>query len=88
VARATNLAAVKEPLWRGVLCWGAVLSFFALPITAFVVVIASVISGGGLSTQEVDNIKAFSGYQATLGALVFGLAGLNTWDRRNGAKDR
>jgi hypothetical protein len=80
------LAAVwmNDPLWRKILCWGAVISFFLLPLVAFVVVVSSVLVGAGLSDQEVQNFKAFSGYQATLGALVFGLAGLNTWQQRNG----
>ena len=73
-----------EPLWRKILCWGAVVCFFLLPLIAFVVVLSSVVAGGGLTDHEVANFKAFSGYQTTLGALVFGLAGLNTWDKMNG----
>jgi hypothetical protein len=79
---------VNEPLWRKVLCWMAVTSFFLLPLCAFVVVVSSVVAGEGLSPREVDNFKAFSSYQATLGGLVLGLAGLNTWDKKiaNGPK--
>jgi hypothetical protein len=80
---------MSEPLWRKILCWGAMTSFFLLPFVAFIVVVYSVTLGAGLTDTEVQNFKAFSSYQTTLAALVFGLAGLNSWDKKiaNGQTD-
>jgi hypothetical protein len=79
---------MKEPLWRSFLCWGVVISFFLLPTTAFVVVIFGVCREptGMLTAEEINSLRAFTGYESTLAALLFGLAGLNTWDRHNGQK--
>jgi hypothetical protein len=79
---------MKEPLWREVLCWGAVICFFLLPLIAFVIVVYGVTVGsaGFLSAQELAFFKEFTPFEATLATLVFGLAGLNTWDKRNGVK--
>lgn len=78
---------MNEPLWRKVLCWGAVACFFVMPGTAFALVVYDAFTAGTfLRAEDIGNLKAFSTYQATLTALLFGLAGLNTWDRRNGSK--
>lgn len=76
-----------EPLWRKILCWGAVICFFLLPLTAFgLVIYDAFVSRQFLRPEDISNLKAFGTYQATLTALLFGLAGLNTWDRHNGGK--
>jgi hypothetical protein len=43
-------------------------------------------SQGFLTSEELEDFKALGPWQATLAALVFGLAGLNSLDRRNGAR--
>jgi hypothetical protein len=80
---------MKEPLWRQVLCWGAVICFFLLPLTAFLIVVYGITVGsvGFLSEEEFKFFKEFTPFEATLATLVFGLAGLNTWDKKiNGVK--
>src|ERR1700757_2993350 len=78
---------MHEPLWRKILCWGAVVCFFLFPGMAFALVIHDALTHGIiLSATDISNLKSFGTYQATLTALLFGLAGLNTWDRRNGGK--
>jgi hypothetical protein len=77
---------LKEPLWREVLCWGAVICFFLFPLTAFSIVVYSTTIGsvGFLDPKELAFFREFVPFEATLATLVFGLAGLNTWDKRNG----
>lgn len=74
---------MQEPLWRQVLCWGAVVSFFVMPSLLFILVFYNAIRREGfLTPEEIHDFQALSPYQATLAALVVGLAGLNTWDKR------
>jgi hypothetical protein len=79
---------MKEPRWRTVLCWGAVMCFFSLPLTAFIIVVYGTTIGsvGFLDPKELVFFREFVPFEATLATLVFGLAGLNTWDKRNGIK--
>jgi hypothetical protein len=81
---------MKEPLWRKDLCWGTVISFFMLPSTAFILVIWSALQKGPsmLTREEIENFRLFTGYEGTLAALLFALAGFNTWDRRDGGKNQ
>lgn len=67
-----------EPLWRTVLCWIAVLTFFALPLALFIYQIFRPVSDPLREFGWLGNV-----YKADA-ALVFGLAGLNSWDKRNG----
>lgn len=69
-----------EPRWRQWLCWTAVVMFFAIPIligTLHVIAIE-------FNWKSDDRASEFQGvmpvYQ-TISALVFGLAGLNSFDR-------
>jgi len=59
-----------------------------LPSTAFVLIVIGILREpkGMLTREEIESLRVFTGYEGTLAALVFGLAGLNTWDRRNGMK--
>jgi hypothetical protein len=75
---------MNEPLWRKALCWGAVGSFFGLPILVWIVQIAAIQSPWLRLEEHTDEFKYLEGYHAILAALVFGLAGLNSWDKRNG----
>jgi len=75
----------EEPKWRRTLCWGAVISFFAMPSLLFLLVFYNAVRREGfLTAEEMEDFRALGSYQATLAALVFGLAGLNTLDKRNG----
>lgn len=78
---------MKEPLWRTVLCWGAVTTFFTFPLSVFALRIFSIEYHWEISERwpEFHGVGTF--YQ-TIAALVFGLAGLRSFDRawemRNG----
>jgi hypothetical protein len=60
-----------------------------LPLTVFSIAVYSTTIGsvGFLSTEEAKLFQEFTPFEATLATLVFGLAGLNTWDKKiNGVK--
>jgi hypothetical protein len=61
-------ATAGEPLWKMVLNWGTVLVFFALPIAAFT---------GLLHPERLEYLRE---YMRNITLLVFGLAGLKTWE--------
>jgi hypothetical protein len=72
----------SDPLWRKVLCWCAVVTFFSAPLAYFILTYL---------TWELPALRDLPehGFWATLGewyrilaALVFGLAGLHSWDKR------
>jgi len=82
---------MTEPRWRTVLCWSAVVTFFSMPLVVFVLHIIAIERSwnAGQRWEEFTGIGAF--YQI-VAALVFGLAGLHSWDktvqqRFNGGKD-
>jgi hypothetical protein len=70
----------SEPLWRTTLCWIAVFTFFALPLVLFIYQVFRIVPDPLHEFGWVGNV-----YKADA-ALVFGLAGLNSWDKRNGVK--
>ena len=81
----------NEPLWRTVLCWGTVITFLTLPLVCFVLEVIS-------EEEQVtwlhfnEHLKQFNWlvpYFQSITALVFGLAGLNSFDKsRNGKNER
>jgi hypothetical protein len=72
-----------DPTWRTALCWGAVITFFVLPLVVFVTLFLSfTVPSWTLIKEELEAFKWVGTYENTLAALVFGLAGLNTWDKR------
>jgi hypothetical protein len=73
-----------EPLWRRVLCWGAIGLFFSLPIVVFIIQIAAIQSPWLRLEEHLDEFRYLGVFESTLAALVFGLAGLNSWDKKNG----
>jgi hypothetical protein len=73
-----------DPLWRKVLTWGAVGIFLTLPLFLFGFHLWSLGEGERLKVEEFRYIGIF---YTTITTLVFALAGLNSWDKRNG-KDR
>jgi hypothetical protein len=74
-----------EPLWRRVLCWGAIGLFFGLPLMVFFLQIVAIQSPWfRLEERDLDEFRYLGIFESTLAALVFGLAGLNSWDKKNG----
>ena len=75
----------QEPLWKTVLYWGTVITFFTLPMLVFVihlVLIGWPEALHGNAGAHLGEFKYVFEFHRTLAALVFGLAGLNSWDRR------
>lgn len=62
-------ATTDEPLWKIVLNWGTVIVFFTLPIL-FVT--------GCLHPERLEYLRE---YMREITLLVFGLAGLRTWQQ-------
>ena len=73
---------MKEPLWRSVLCWGAVVTFLTLPLLLFVLVFLSGELGLAHFNQHLSDYRFLAPYFQSVTAVIFGLAGLNSFDRR------
>lgn len=67
---------MKEPLWKTVLNWGAVLTFFLLPLTVFISQF-TIFTDMAAQKDDLDYLKTF---MTNITLLVFGLAGLRTWE--------
>ena len=79
---------MEEPRWRTVLCWGAVLTFFTVPLVGItLLVLADSVPNIGNHLKEYKFIGPF--FQSVT-ALVFGLSGLRSLDKyvetKNGKK--
>lgn len=78
----------EEPLWRKVLCWGSVVTFFTLPLITFALHVVALETSMRFA-EHISDFKFLGTVYASVTALVFGLAGLNSWDKRiNGKKDK
>jgi hypothetical protein len=75
---------VQDPLWRKVLNWGAVTTFFTAPAIIFVLQIFSEESWAPWIhfAKHLVEFKWLGNFYTSVTALVFGLAGLNSWDKR------
>jgi hypothetical protein len=69
---------MHEPRWRALLCWGSVGIFLVLPLVIF----SARLFGVPNIAETVDASKFLLPYFQMITGLVFGLAGLNTVDRR------
>lgn len=69
-----------EP-WKTFLNWGAVVMFFGMPLLVMVLQIAALAYPGWLSKELPQaEFKYLYEFQRALAVLVFGLAGLRTWE--------
>jgi hypothetical protein len=79
---------MRDPLWKSALNWGAVITFLALPLFILLMQIYNWTHPGFMATdpENIDKLREFlSGYMRDVTFLVFGLAGLRTWEQtRNG----
>jgi hypothetical protein len=77
---------MNEPSWRKALCWCAVVSFFSAPLLFFTVEILSIMvpSWHTITKDEISELKWLADWHRMLAALVFGLAGLNSFDKWKG----
>lgn len=75
---------MKEHLWKTVLNWGTVIFFFLLPISCFIIHLYALTHQGWLgppiSGEEKYDFSYVQNLQRDITFLVFGLAGLRTWE--------
>jgi hypothetical protein len=72
----------KEPRWRTLLCWGSVILYLTLPVTILIVRLLADHFPEYHWADSLSEAKFMIPYFTSLTALVFGLAGLNTFDRK------
>jgi hypothetical protein len=75
-------------MWKLALNWGVVVTFLTLPLVLMVIQLAIIAHPNWVSNPErhEDHFKYLIEFQRNLAILVFGLAGLRTWETiRNGA---
>ena len=72
---------MKEEGWKTFLNWGAVIMFFGMPLLVLVIQLLALTFPDWLS-QELPQteFKYLYEFQRALAILVFGLAGLRTWE--------
>jgi hypothetical protein len=70
-----------EPKWRTVLCWGAVVTFLCLPLTIFVMSVASQEFGFTRFHEHIRDYKFLGSFYQSITALAFGLSGLRSVDK-------
>jgi hypothetical protein len=74
---------MREPQWKIVLAWGVVILYLSLP--PIILLLRIVSDSLNLHwSKSVDEAKFIVPYFTSLTAIAVSLAGLNSWDRRNG----
>ena len=75
-----------EPQWRRILNWGCVISFFTFPIIFFTLQVLAAEIPNFHFEEQIKQYLWTREYFRLIALLVFGMAGLNSWDRHNGTK--
>ncbi len=80
---------MKDPLWKTVLNWGTVVTFLTLPLIVFIMQLYMRAHTGTFDTTHPEHFKYLLDFQRNITVLVFGLAGLKTWEniKENGRKE-
>jgi hypothetical protein len=78
---------MNEPTWKTFLNWGAIIMFFGMPLLVLVIQLSALTFPHWLS-QELPQteFKYLYEFQRALAILVFGLAGLRTWEVTHNGK--
>jgi hypothetical protein len=71
---------IGDPLWRRVVYWCVIVSFFATPLLMLAV---HLILWNDRRAIQGD-FRYISDYHKVLAALLVAMLGFNSWDRRNG----
>lgn len=81
---------MKEQPWKTFLNWSAVCMFFGMPLLVLLIQLAALQFPNWLSQQLPQaEFKYLYEFQRALAILVFGLAGMNTWEHvKNGNQQR
>jgi hypothetical protein len=78
----------NEPKWRTALNWGAVITFFTAPLVVFILQITSQEFSWLHFQEHMSEFKWLGNFYLSVTGLVFGLAGLNSFDRYNKANGK
>lgn len=75
---------MRDPLWKQVLCWGAVTVFLTLPAVIFAFQLFAMTHPGWISAEEIkkvapNDMKYLQDLQRDVSLIVMGLAGLRAW---------
>jgi hypothetical protein len=76
-----------EPYWKLALNWGAVITFLTLPLVLMTIQLAILSHPNWITDPQryEKNFGYLADFQRNLALLVFGLAGLRTWEQlKNG----
>ena len=69
---------MSEPRWRVVLCWGAVFTFFTVPLVGITLLLLA----DKLQIRDhLSEYKFIGPFFQSVTALVFGLSGLRSLDK-------
>lgn len=75
---------MNEPRWRTALCWGTVITFLSVPFLVFVLhVVSDEVPSSFHFSQHLAEYKFMTPFFQSITALVFGLAGLNSFDKHS-----
>jgi hypothetical protein len=80
---------MNEPYWKLFLNWGVVITFLTLPLMIMVIQLYILSHPDIIKDPEThrEHFKYLIEFQRNLAILVFGLAGLRTWEAiKNGKK--
>lgn len=69
----------REPRWRVVLCWGAVFTFFTVPLAGLTILILA--DSFPSIRNHLSEFKFIGPFFQSVTALVFGLSGLRSLDK-------
>lgn len=70
-----------EPLWKQTLNWGVIIAFLTLPLFMLLIHMYALTHQGWLYREKAeDEFHYIVEFERNLAILVFGLAGLRTWE--------
>jgi hypothetical protein len=77
-----------EPYWKLFLNWGVVITFLLLPLVIMVIQLYLLSHPDVIKNPATyrDHFKYLLEFQRNLAILVFGLAGLRTWEQLKNGK--
>jgi hypothetical protein len=80
---------MNEPYWKLALNWGAVITFLMLPLVIMVIQLYVLSHPMWIPNPEkyAEHFHHLSEFQRNLTVLVFGLAGLRTWETIKNGKE-
>jgi len=81
----------KEPMWKLALNWGVVITFLSLPFVIMTIQLWILTHPDLIANAPSyrEHFKYLFEFQRNLAVLVFGLAGLRTWEQiKNGKPNR